>query len=142
MAGSMVTSLAVRPPTGEQRLDMISGHQDANQTYLDEGIRLLELAQQAGRLFRKQSSAEKCRLLGFGLSNATWKDGRFTAAYRQPFDVLAKNVIALKKKKPAEHAQTGFLIFGSPTRTRTRDKLINSQSLYQLSYRGIVSLVV
>ncbi len=27
---------------------------------------------------------------------------------------------------------------GSPTRTRTRDKLINSQPLYQLSYRGIV----
>ncbi len=29
-------------------------------------------------------------------------------------------------------------MFGSPTRTRTRDQLINSQSLYQLSYRGIV----
>ena len=28
-------------------------------------------------------------------------------------------------------------MFGSPTRTRTRDQLINSQSLYQLSYRGI-----
>ena len=31
-----------------------------------------------------------------------------------------------------------FFEFGSPTRTRTRDILINSQSLYQLSYRGIV----
>ena len=30
-------------------------------------------------------------------------------------------------------------LFGSPTRTRTRDQLINSQSLYQLSYRGILS---
>ena len=28
-------------------------------------------------------------------------------------------------------------MYGSPTRTRTRDQLINSQSLYQLSYRGI-----
>ena len=27
---------------------------------------------------------------------------------------------------------------GSPTRTRTTDILINSQTLYQLSYRGIV----
>ena len=31
-----------------------------------------------------------------------------------------------------------FFEFGSPTRTRTRDQLINSQSLYQLSYRGFV----
>ena len=28
-------------------------------------------------------------------------------------------------------------MFGSPTRTRTTDILINSQTLYQLSYRGI-----
>ena len=30
-----------------------------------------------------------------------------------------------------------FVVFGSPTRTRTTDILINSQTLYQLSYRGI-----
>jgi hypothetical protein len=29
-------------------------------------------------------------------------------------------------------------IFGSPTWTRTRDLRINSPSLYQLSYQGIV----
>ena len=94
----------------EQRkcLELIREHQDANQTYLDEGIRLLELAQKAGRLFRKQSPAEKRRLLGFVLSNCTWKDGQLTAEYRQPFDLLAKNVIALETKKPAERAQTGI----------------------------------
>ena len=32
-------------------------------------------------------------------------------------------------------------MFGSPTRTRTRDQLINSQSLYQLSYRGMLDRV-
>ena len=31
-----------------------------------------------------------------------------------------------------------FFEFGSPTRTRTTDILINSQTLYQLSYRGSV----
>ncbi len=94
----------------EQRkcLELIGEHQDANQTYLDEGIRLLELAQKAGRLFRQQSSAEKRRLLGFVLSNCTWKDGQLTAEYRQPFDLLAKNVIALEKKKLAERTQTGI----------------------------------
>ena len=93
---------------GEQQkcLELIREHQDANQTYFDEAIRQLELAQKAGTLFRQQSSAEKRRLLGFVLSNCTWKDGRLTAAYRQPFDLLAKNVISLEKKKPAERART------------------------------------
>jgi site-specific DNA recombinase len=71
-------------------LALIRGHEDANQTYLDEGIRLLELAQKAGSLFRKQSAAEKRRLVGFVLSNCTWKHGRLTAEYRQPFDLLGK----------------------------------------------------
>jgi hypothetical protein len=89
-------------------LELIREHQDANQTYLEEGIQLLELAQKAGTLFRKQSPEEKRRLFGFVLSNCTRKDGQLTAAYRQPFDLLAKNVIVLETKKPAEDAQTGI----------------------------------
>ena len=89
---------------GEQQkcLQLIREHQDANQTYLDEGIQLLELAQKAGKLFRQQSSGEKRRLLDFVLSNSTWKDGRLTAEYRQPFDLLAENVIAFEAKKRVE----------------------------------------
>ena len=34
-------------------------------------------------------------------------------------------------------AEEGFRKFGSPGRTRTSDQLINSQPLYQLSYRGM-----
>jgi site-specific DNA recombinase len=89
-------------------MELICSHQDSNQTCLDEGVRLLELAQKASQLFIKQPAAEKCRLLGFVRSNCTWKDGRLTAEYRQPFDLLAKNMISLKAKKPAEHAQTGL----------------------------------
>ena len=43
---------------------------------------------------------------------------------------LAGNEKGLKKLRP-------FPVFGSPTRTRTRDQVINSHSLYQLSYRGM-----
>ena len=35
----------------------------------------------------------------------------------------------------------GPLYFGSPTWTRTRDLRINSPSLYQLSYQGIVQVI-
>jgi hypothetical protein len=46
-------------------------------------------------------------LLGFVLSNCTWKDGPLTAGHRQPFDLFAKNVNALETKTPAEQARTG-----------------------------------
>jgi hypothetical protein len=82
---------------------------------LDEGIGLLELAQKAGRLFRQQPSAAKRRLLGFVLSHCSWKNGQLTAAYRQPFDQLAKNVIAVEAKTPVKRTQTGDFDIGLPT---------------------------
>lgn len=66
----------------------IEEHQAANQTYLEEGIRLLELAQRAHSLFQKQEPREKRRLLNFLLSNCSWKGGELTAVFRQPFDML------------------------------------------------------
>ena len=73
---------------------------------MSEGIRLLELAQRAGSLFRQQQRTEKRRLIGFVLSNCTWKDGQLTADYRQPFDLLAKNVSAFEREKPFPSIKT------------------------------------
>jgi site-specific DNA recombinase len=66
----------------------IEGHQSANQTYLEEGIRLLELVQRAHSLFHKQEPSEKRRLLNFLLSNCSWKGGELVPVFRQPFDML------------------------------------------------------
>ena len=67
----------------------IETHQNANQTYIEEGIRLLDLAHRAHTLFENQPPAEKRKLLDFVLSNCRWKDGRLEAEYRKPFDMLA-----------------------------------------------------
>jgi site-specific DNA recombinase len=68
----------------------IERHQNANKSYLDEGIALLELARNAQRLFAKQEPREKRRLLNFVLSNCTWEDGEVVATFREPFDMLAE----------------------------------------------------
>ncbi|HVB56841.1 MAG TPA: recombinase family protein [Candidatus Acidoferrales bacterium] len=73
----------------ERLLQSIHEHQNANQTYLDEGIRLLELSQRARSLFQKQEPREKRRLLNFLLSNCSWKDEQLKPVFRQPFDMLA-----------------------------------------------------
>jgi site-specific DNA recombinase len=68
----------------------ISLHQTADQSYLEEGAQLLELAQGAAGLFQKQNAHEKRRLLNFVLSNCTWKGGELQTTFRQPFDLLAQ----------------------------------------------------
>ena len=66
----------------------IEEHQAANQSYLEEGVRLLELAQRAHSLFQKQEPREKRRLLNFLLSNCSWKAGELIPVFRQPFDMI------------------------------------------------------
>jgi site-specific DNA recombinase len=82
----------------------IERHRDADKSYLNEGVALLELARDAERLFAKQDPREKRRLLNFLLSNCTWKDGELTATFRQPFDLLAETVIATEKEPGLEVA--------------------------------------
>jgi hypothetical protein len=80
-------------------LRQIEQHQGANRSYLEEGTRLLELAQKAVTLYKKQEMEEKRRLLNFVFSNSTWKDGKLTPVYRKPFDLLALTNTAYQKEK-------------------------------------------
>ena len=70
----------------------IECHQNADNSYLDEGVALLDLARNAQRLFAKQEPREKRRLLNFLLANCTWEDGEVVATFRQPFDMLVETV--------------------------------------------------
>jgi DNA invertase Pin-like site-specific DNA recombinase len=70
----------------------IEWHQNANRSYLEEGIHLLELARSARQLFERQEPREKRRLLNFMVSNCSWKGGALTVRLLQPFDLLANAV--------------------------------------------------
>ena len=80
----------------------IQFHQAADQSYMDEGVRLLELAQGAHRNFVRREPREKRRLLNFVLSNSVWKSGELTSSFRQPFDLLAETTAIA-----AKHAAAG-----------------------------------
>ena len=57
----------------------IERHQNADKSYLDEGVALLDLARNAQRLFAKQEPREKRRLLNFAtieLHLGRWRSGR------------------------------------------------------------------
>ena len=84
----------------------IERHQEAEQSYMDEGVQILELAQNAQRLFERQPAREKRRLLNFVLSNCTWEDGEVVATFQQPYDLLAETVAAAARKKAASGAKS------------------------------------
>jgi hypothetical protein len=58
---------------------------------------------------------------------------------RQPYFMLSVTNPACQKKKAANSKLTAFFLYGSPARTRTRDRVVNSHLLYQLSYWGLFS---
>ena len=53
----------------------IDRHEAAERSYMDEGVQLLELAQNAQRLFEQQEPRQKRQLLNFVLSNCSWDHG-------------------------------------------------------------------
>lgn len=75
-------------------LEEIERHQNAEKSYMDEGVQLLELARNAQDLFASQEPREKRRLLSFLVSNCKWADGQLNATLRQPFDMLAETSVA------------------------------------------------
>ncbi|MGB8277851.1 MAG: hypothetical protein WCF20_07975 [Methylovirgula sp.] len=84
----------------------IDRHQEADKSYMDEGVQLLELARNAQRLFAKQEPREKRRLLDFVLSNCTWEDGEVVATFRQPFDMLAETTAIAARCTADESAKS------------------------------------
>ena len=83
----------------------IERHQNADKSYKDEGVALMDLARNAQRLFAKQGPREKRRLLNFVLSNCTWEDGEVVATFRQPFDMLAETANTAARLQADEAAK-------------------------------------
>jgi DNA invertase Pin-like site-specific DNA recombinase len=80
----------------------ITRQESAEQSYMNEGVQILELARNAQKLFEQQEPREKRRLLNFVLSNCTWQDGEVVATFRQPFDLLAETTAAASRSTADE----------------------------------------
>lgn len=85
----------------------IDRHESAEQSYMDEGVQLLELARNAQRLFARQEPRQKRRLLNFLLSNCSWAHGEMTATFRQPFDLLAETTAIATRHEAVNNGQSG-----------------------------------
>jgi hypothetical protein len=97
-------------------LRAIQVHQDADQSYIEDGIQLLELASDAHQLFLEQEPKEKRRLLEFMVSNASWKEGELSVNLRQPFNLIWNAVAAAASAIDADSPETGRVLALSNSR--------------------------
>ncbi len=81
----------------ERRERDIERHRTADDSYMDQGIQILDLARNAHRLFAAQPAKETRSLLNFLLSNCTWQRGTLAVEYKEPFDMLAETVAAAER---------------------------------------------
>ena len=77
-------------------LSHIRAHQTANYNDLEEGIRVIELANKAYFLCLRQPAHEKARLLIIVQSNCVWDGVSTCPEYRKPFDILAEGLSSAK----------------------------------------------
>ncbi len=92
---------------GERIMRDIEAHRSADQSYIEEGIELLELAHSAHRQVENQPATEKRKLLDFVLSNCPWEDAELRATYRQPFDFIAAAAQADRQSKSEGGSDSG-----------------------------------
>ena len=74
----------------------LSEHSKANYVYLESGVRLLEVIQNASFLYDRQQPHEQRRLLNLLLPNISLKDGNLCYDYNKPFDWIAENSDCIK----------------------------------------------
>ncbi len=80
----------------------IMQHENANQSYIEEGIMLLDLGRESADLFAEQTSEGQRRLLNFMVQNSQWSGGRLSIEWKQPFDMLEEFAQAIKEEPPSE----------------------------------------
>ena len=93
--------------------------QTASQSYMDEGVQILELVSNAQKLLESQEPRQKRRLLNFLLSDCSWEDGEVVATFRQPFDLLAETTAIAASRKATATAISAKTAIWLPNPTKT-----------------------
>jgi site-specific DNA recombinase len=80
----------------------IAQHDSAKQTYVEEAITLLHLAQELPDLCARQPAHEKRELLRYVVSNSYWAAKELTIEFKKPFLFLAEWAAEHKDEPPVE----------------------------------------
>ena len=96
--------------------ERIGRHEKADQNYIEQGIRLLELTQRATEIFRRKGQTEKTELLRFIMPDSILEHDTVKPVFKPPFDIIRRlaedaRTVTLDEKTavPSETACTVLL---------------------------------
>ena len=84
----------------------IARHEAANNNYIEQGIRLLELTQRASTLFSDRTAAEKRELIRFIMPNSTLEAGTVIPTFKPSFDIIHRIATDARALDPTLAAQS------------------------------------
>ena len=118
----------------------IERHRNADDSYMDQGIQILNLAQNAHQMFAAQPAKEKRSLLNFLLSNSTWQQDTLNVEFKEPFDMLAETVDAAARVEAAAGMESARNEVWLPFVDDYRTKCIVPKSSFRLRLEQVTRL--
>jgi hypothetical protein len=82
--------------------EQIRQPQKADENYIEQGIKPIEIAQNAYRFFKNKSKPERAELIRFILPDSKLRDGRIESAFKPPLDIIWQMAQETRKYKPAK----------------------------------------
>lgn len=71
---------------------ILDSHDETHDNFINEGVKIIELACKAYDKYLNQSGGKKAELLKILLSNCWLKNGKIDYTYKKPFNILAKGI--------------------------------------------------
>jgi len=78
----------------------IEAHQEADENYIEQGIRLIEIARNAYEFFQSKDKPNRAELIRFILPNSELRGGTVKPTFKPPFDIIWKLAQEARNYKP------------------------------------------
>jgi DNA invertase Pin-like site-specific DNA recombinase len=88
--------------------DRVRRHQKADENYIDQGIRLLEIARNASKFYNSQGQVERSALLRFIMPSSALQDDRVVPAFKAPFDIIHRMAQEARACAKGHHNHEGI----------------------------------
>jgi site-specific DNA recombinase len=86
----------------------IERHEKADQNYIEQGIRLVEVARNASEFYRGQGQAERAAMLRFSMPGSSLQGDRVIPTFKPPFDIIYRIAKEARACTKGQHGHEGI----------------------------------
>lgn len=86
-------------------MESIKSHQEADENYIEQGIKLLELAEKTAEIYRTRGQEARSELFRFIMPGSILEKDKVIPAFKQPFDIIHQLAEDAKRATSPEAAR-------------------------------------